>query len=79
MSFRLSNTLVGFQGYINMILAKKLNICILVYLNNIFIYTEDPGQAYINAVQWVFEELRKHSFFTNLKKCRFYKNKICLF
>ena len=36
--FRLSNTLVNFQGYINKILAKKLNIFVIIYLNNIFIY-----------------------------------------
>lgn len=35
MSFELSNTLASFQGYI---LAKKLNIFIIVYLNNPLIY-----------------------------------------
>ena len=43
MPFWLSNILPSFQGYINKILAKKLNIFIIVYLNNIFIYTKDPG------------------------------------
>ena len=38
MSFRLSNIPANFQGYINKILAKKLNIFIIVYLHNIFIY-----------------------------------------
>ena len=43
MFFGLSNTLASFQGYINKILAKKLDIFVIVYLDNIFIYTEDPG------------------------------------
>ena len=41
MLFGLSNAFASFQGYINKILAKKLNIFIIVYLNNIFIYIKD--------------------------------------
>ena len=76
MPFEMSNELVSFQSYINKILAKKLNIFVIVYLDNIFIYTEDLGQANVNAIQWVLEELRKNSLFANFKKCRFYKNKV---
>ena len=43
MLFGLSNTLTSFQKYINKILAEKLNIFIIVYLDNIFIYTKDPS------------------------------------
>ena len=47
--FELSNTPASFQSYINKILAKKLNIFVIIYLDNIFIYTEDPGQPHINV------------------------------
>ena len=50
MSFRLFNGPASFQDYINIILAKKLDIFVIVYLNDIFIYTKDQGQAHINAV-----------------------------
>ena len=50
MLFELFNVPASFQGYINMILAKKLNIFVIVYLDNIFIYTKDLGQAHIDAV-----------------------------
>ena len=50
MPFRLSNVPASLQGYINKILTKKLNIFVIVYLNNIFIYTKDPGQAHIDVV-----------------------------
>ena len=43
MLFRLSNALANLQGYINKILTKKLNIFVIVYLNNIFIYFKDSG------------------------------------
>ena len=50
MLFRLSNALVIFQKYINKILAEKLDIFIIVYLDNILIYTKDFGQPHIEAI-----------------------------
>ena len=43
MTFRLFNTPARFQGYINKILAKKLDIFVIVYLDDTFIYIEDLG------------------------------------
>ena len=43
MPFDLSNTLTTFQGYVNNILAAKLDIFVVIYLDNILICTEDPG------------------------------------
>ena len=43
MPFGLSNAPASFQGYINKILAEKLDIFVIVYLDDIFIYTKDPG------------------------------------
>ena len=40
MSFGLSNTPATFQGYVNKILAEKLDIFIIVYLDDILIYTK---------------------------------------
>ena len=42
MLFDLSNALATFQGYLDKILAKKLDIFIIVYLDNILIYTINP-------------------------------------
>ena len=50
MLFGLSNAPASFKNYINKIWTKKLNIFIIVYLDDIFIYTKDPGQAHVNAV-----------------------------
>ena len=77
MPFRLSNAPASFQGYINKILAEKLNIFVIVYLDDILIYTKDPGQGHVEAVWWVLDILRKHELFANLKKCRFHKDKVC--
>ena len=50
MPFGLSNGQTSFQSYINKILAEKLNIFIVMYLDNILIYTEDPGQPHMEVV-----------------------------
>ena len=76
MPFGLSNTRTSFQGYINKILAEKLDIFVIVYLDDILIYTEDQGQGHVEVVRWVLEILRENGLFANLKKCRFYKNKV---
>ena len=76
MPFRLSNAPASFQGYINKILAEKLDIFVIVYLDDILIYTKDPGQGHVEAVRWVLDVLRRHRLFANLKKYRFYKDEV---
>ena len=58
MLFRLSNTLPSFQNYINKILAKKLDIFLIVYQDDILIYTEDLGQGYVKAVSVDFIKIK---------------------
>ena len=43
MCFELLNALSSSQSYINKILIKKINIFILVYLDDILIYITDVG------------------------------------
>ena len=77
MPLGLSNAPATFQGYVNKILAEKLDIFVVVYLDNILIYTKDLGQPYVETVRWVLDQLRKHYFFANLKKCRFHQDEVC--
>ena len=76
MPFGLSNAPASFQGYINKILAEKLDIFVIVYLDDILIYTEDQGRGHVEAVRWVLDILRKNGLFANLKKCRFHKDEV---
>ena len=48
--FGLSNAPASFQGYINKILAKKLDVFVIVYLDDILIYAKNANQAHVNAV-----------------------------
>ena len=76
MSFGLSNAPASFQGYINKILAEKFDFFVIVYLDNILIDTEDPGQPHVDTVRWILEQLRKHGLFANLKKCHFHQDEV---
>lgn len=68
MLFGLSNIPTSFQDYMNKILFEKLDIFMIVYLNNILIYTKNPGQTHINTICWILEQLQKHGLYANLKK-----------
>ena len=77
MPFSLSNAPATFQEYVNKILAEKFDIFVIVYLDDILIYTKDPGQPHVEAVCWVLDQLWKYSLFANLKKCHFHQDKVC--
>ena len=51
MFFGLSNASASFQGYVNKILAEKLDVFVTVYLDDILVYTKDAGQGYVKAVR----------------------------
>ena len=74
--FGFFNTPASFQGYVNKILAEKLDVFVIVYLDDILIYTKDAGQGHVEAVRWVLEELWKHSLFANLKKYHFHQEEV---
>ena len=76
MPFGLSNAPANFQGYINKTFAVKLDIFVIVYLDNIFIYTKDLGQPHVEYVHWVLEQLWNHGLYSNLKKCRFHQDEV---
>lgn len=72
MPFELFNISANFQGYIIKILAKKLDIFVIVYLDNIMIYTKDSDQPYEETICWILDQPPKYGLFANLKKCHFF-------
>ncbi len=50
MPFGLPNTPATFQGYINEIMAEKLDVFVIVYLDDILIYIESKGEEHVQAV-----------------------------
>ena len=72
----LTNAPATFQSYINKILAEKLDDFVIMYLDDIFIFTKDERKSYVKAVRWVFDQLRKFSLYANLKKCQFHQENL---
>lgn len=50
MFFELFNTLANFQSYVNKIFIKKLDIVVIVYLDNIMIYIKEPGKSRMGSI-----------------------------
>ena len=76
MLYGLTNAPGSFQGYVHKILAEKLDIFVIVYLDDIFIYTKDPEKGHVEAVWWVLEILRKYNFYAKLKKYHFHHDEV---
>ena len=74
--FGLTNAPGSFQGYINKILAEKLNIFIIISLDDIFIYTKDLEKGHVETVRWILGVFKKYNLYANLKKCRFYQDEV---
>ena len=72
MLFGLINALAIFQSYINKILVEKLDVFVIVYLNDIIFYIKSKDKESVKAIQWVLDQLQKYLLYTNLKKCQFH-------
>ena len=55
MPFGLTNAPATFQGYINKILMENFNVFVIVYLDDILIYTKDESKDHVQAVRWVLD------------------------
>ena len=75
MPFRLTNALITFQLYINRTIARLLNNFVIVYLDNILIYSK-KGKDYKKHIRRVLERLYKHKLYTNKSKSKFSINKV---
>ena len=74
MQFRLINALVTFQKQINSVLGEYLNEFVIVYLNDIIIYSESE-EEYREYVKWVLKRLQEEQMLVAIKKCEFFIKK----
>jgi hypothetical protein len=70
MSFELANAFATFQSYINFTLKEFLDVFVVIYLNDILIYSQNE-EEYTNHVRLVLKRLRKYKLFAKLSKCDF--------
>ena len=68
--FGLINASATFQHYINRILADYLDIFVLAYLDDIFIYSVND-EEHTEHVRMVLLRLRQYNLYCKISKCRF--------
>jgi hypothetical protein len=75
MPFGLTNTPAAFQRFMNDIFGDLLNINVLVYLNDILVYSDTPEhhREHVREVLW---QLWKHDLFTCPSKCEWHRDSV---
>ena len=73
MPFGLTNALPAFQHFMNYIFSDMLDVCILVYLDDILIYSDNMEQHHKNVCE-VFRCLCKNHLYACTDKCDFHTN-----
>ncbi|GBG68671.1 hypothetical protein CBR_g3212 [Chara braunii] len=75
MSFGLTNAPATFQMAMNDIFRDIFEEYVLVYLNDILVYSRTL-ENHIRHLRDVLQRLRKHGFYAKLSKCRFAQGKV---
>ena len=68
--FGLANASAVFQTLMNKIFSQQIGKSVLVYLDDIFVYSQTP-EDHLTHLREVFEILRTQKFFCRLHKCHF--------
>lgn len=75
MPYSLVNAPFVFQDFMHNILHNLLHKFVLIYIDNILIYSENPQQHH-DHVTAVLKRLREHHLFLKAEKCSFHKESI---
>ena len=75
MPFGLTNALAAFQRFMNNVFSDLLDVCIVVYLDDILIYSDDIMQHW-SHVKEVLKRLRKAGLYAKAEKCEFHSDSV---
>jgi len=75
MPFRLTNALASFQRFMNDLFSDLLDVCIVVYLDDILIYSNDITQHW-EHVKEVLKKLQKAGLYVKAEKCEFHSDSV---
>ena len=75
MPFGLSNAPAAFQRFVNEVFADLLDVCVVVYLDDILIYSDNPDEHRAH-VREVLRRLRKHHLYARADKCEFHAESV---
>lgn len=72
MPFGLTNAPAVFQTMMNTIFSDFMDVFMVVYLDDILVFSPDPEQ-HVKHVSQVLERLQEHKLYAKLEKCDFHK------
>src|ERR1700733_11834265 len=75
MPFGLTNSPAAFQRFMNDIFSDMLDVCVIVYLDDILVYSDDP-EDHRKHVREVLRRLRENNLYAGTKKCTFHTDTI---
>lgn len=75
MPFGLTNALATFQVYINNVLRKYLDVFVVVYLDNILVYSK-TYEDYVQYIRKTLQALKDTKMRIKPKKTKFYKQEV---
>ena len=75
MPFELCNALATFQRLMNFVLQKHLREFVMVYLDDIFVYSQ-TYEEHVQHIEWVLTKLEEANLKLKLEKCEFAKREI---
>ena len=75
MPFGLTNAPSAFQRFMNDIFSDMLDVHVIIYLDDILIYSDDPTE-HKKHVREVLRRLRLHGLFCKPEKCEFHQDTV---
>jgi len=75
MPFGLTNSPAAFQRFMNDIFSDMLDVCVIVYLDDILVYSDNP-ELHRKHVREVLRRLRENGLYAGTKKCTFHTDTI---
>jgi len=75
MPFGLTNAPAAFQRFMNNVFSDLLDVCVVVYLDDILIYSDNIMQ-HRKHVKEVLKRLQKVGLYVKAEKCEFYSNSV---
>src|SRR3954468_19781935 len=75
MPFGLTNAPATFQALVQDVLRPLLDRCVIVYIDDILIYSQDE-QEHAEHLRQVLRLLRQHQLYGKISKCEFFKKSV---
>jgi Reverse transcriptase (RNA-dependent DNA polymerase)/RNase H-like domain found in reverse transcriptase len=75
MPFSLTNGPAVFQCFMNVVFSNMLDVCVVVYIDDILIYSDNPAQHREHVCE-ILHRLRLHYLYAKPEKCEWHRDSV---